>query len=86
MKKSIPEYLLIALGGIVLALNYHLFVVENQFAPAGLDGIATMVQYKLGFSIGYMTLLINVPLCILAFCLKHRTFAIRSFIFSSVYY
>lgn len=85
MKKKIPEYLLIALGGIVTALNYHLFIIENQFAPAGINGIATMVQYKLGFSIGYMTLLINVPLCILAFCLKHRAFALRSFIFTTVY-
>ena len=85
LKKRIPEYLLIILGGIITALNYHLFIVENQFAPAGINGIATMVQYKLGFSIGYMSLLINVPLCILAFCLRHRAFAIRSFLFTLSY-
>ena len=85
VKKKIPGYLLIALAGIVSALNYHLFIVENQFAPSGINGIATMVQYKLGFSIGYMSLLINVPLCILAFCLRHRAFAIRSFIYTLVY-
>ncbi len=85
LKKRLPEYLLIILGGIVTAFNYHLFIVENQFAPAGINGIATMVQYKLGFSIGYMSLLINVPLCILAYCLRHRAFAIRSFIFTLSY-
>lgn len=85
VKTKIPGYLLITLAGIISALNYHLFIVENQFAPAGINGIATMVQYKLGFSIGYMSLLINVPLCIFALCLRHRAFAIRSFLFTFTY-
>lgn len=85
LKKRIPEYLLIILGGIITAFNYHLFIIENQFAPAGINGIATMVQYKLNFNIGYMSLLINVPLCILAYALRHRAFAIRSFLFTFTY-
>ena len=60
---------------ILLAFNYQLFVVENNFAPAGLNGIATMIQYKTGFSIGYMSLIINVPLCILAYFFVQKRFA-----------
>ena len=52
---------------VLLAFNYQLFIVENGFAPAGLNGIATMIQYKTGFSIGYVSLLINIPLCVFAF-------------------
>ena len=78
-------YLGIAALAVLLALNYHLFVVENGFAPAGLNGIATMVQYKTGFSIGYMSLLINTPLCILAFFVINRSFACRSFCFCVTY-
>ena len=47
MKKHISAlviYLEIIAIAVLLALNYHLFVVENGFAPAGLNGIATMVQ------------------------------------------
>lgn len=83
--KSWLVYVEVIAIAIVLALNYHLFVVKNGFAPAGLNGIATMVQYKTGFSIGYMSLLINTPLCILAYFLLDRPFALRSFCFCITY-
>ena len=79
------SYLAIISVAILLAFNYHLFIVENHFAPAGLNGIATMVQYKTGFSISYMSLLINVPLCILAYYLVDRAFAVKTLVFSVVY-
>ena len=41
----------VILMAALLAINYHIFIVENHFAPAGLNGIATMIQYKTGFSI-----------------------------------
>lgn len=88
MKKHISAlvvYLEIIAIAVLLALNYHLFVVENGFAPAGLNGIATMVQYKTGFSIGYMSLLINTPLCILAWFFLDKQFAQRSFCFCITY-
>ena len=88
MKKNaqaIGAYLIIILTAVLLAFNYHLFIVKNSFAPAGLNGIATMIQYKTGFSIGYMSLLINVPLCALAYFLINRRFAIRSFCFCLAY-
>ena len=52
----------VILMALLLAVNYHIFIVENNFAPAGLNGIATMIQYKTGFSTNYMSLLINVPI------------------------
>lgn len=58
---SLFSYLIISLVAILLAFNYQLFIVRNGFAPAGLNGIATMIQYKTGFSIGYMSLIINIP-------------------------
>ncbi len=83
--KNIFAYLKIVLCALLLAFNYQLFIVENGFAPAGLNGIATMVQYKTGFSIGYMSLLINVPLCVLAFFFVRRKFAVRSLCFCLTY-
>ena len=74
----LPE-IAIVLVAVLLAFNYQLFIVINGFAPAGLNGIATMIQFKTGFSIGYMSLLINVPLCILAYFLINKVFALRLF-------
>ena len=81
----ILEYGSIFLLAVFLAFNYQLFIVKNNFAPAGLNGIATMVQYKTGFSIGYMSLLINVPLCVLAYFLVDKLFAKRSLFFCFTY-
>lgn len=44
-----------------------------------------MIQYKTGFSISYMSLIINIPLCALAFFLVERKFAIKTLVFSLVY-
>lgn len=88
MRKKVSDvasYITVVAMALVLAMNYHIFIVQNGFAPAGLNGIATMVQYKTGFSIGYMTLLINFPLCLAAFFLISRPFAVKTFVFSAVY-
>ena len=64
--KVIP-FVILFFAAVLLAFNYRLFIVPNSFAPAGINGIATMIQAKFGFSIAYMSLLINVPLCIFAY-------------------
>ncbi len=69
----------------LFALNYELFVALNKFAPAGVSGIAAMVEYATHFSVGYFSLIVNVPLCIFAFFLIDRGFAIKTFVFSLVY-
>lgn len=84
-RKTVIAYISIVFVAILLALNYQLFIVTNGFAPAGLNGIATMIQYKTGFSIGYMSLLINVPLCTATYFCLNKVFAFRSLIFSLTY-
>lgn len=84
-RKSLWDHAKILFCAVFLAIVYSLFIVPNHFAPAGLNGIATMLQYKLGFSIGYFSLLINLPLCVLACFLIDRKFGQRSLLFCLVY-
>ncbi|HBF86654.1 MAG TPA: hypothetical protein DDW54_03135 [Clostridiales bacterium] len=79
------EYIAIVFAAAVSAVNYQLFIVKNNFAPAGVNGIATMIQYKSGFSLGYMSLIVNVPLCVFSFFTTNREFAVKSLIYSVVY-
>ena len=83
--RSILSYLVVIAMALLMALNYHIFIVQNHFAPAGLNGIATMVQYKTGFSISYMSLIINIPLCIFAHLLIEKKFAAKTLVFALVY-
>ena len=51
IKASVPlQYAALVLIAVMSAFNYEIFIRPNNFAPAGINGIATMVQYKLGFS------------------------------------
>ncbi|MBQ8816435.1 MAG: YitT family protein [Lachnospiraceae bacterium] len=79
------SYTVVILLALLLAVNYHIFIVENHFAPAGLNGIATMVQYKTGFSISYMSLLINLPLCALAYFFVEKEYSVKTLVFTLVY-
>ena len=83
--KKIFSYLEIVLSAILLAFVYYIFIITNNFAPAGLNGIATMIQYKTGFSISYMSLLINIPLSVLAYFLVQKDFAVKTLLFCVVY-
>ncbi len=74
-------YLVIACIALVCALNYELFVFPNHFAPSGLNGICTMIQYLSGISVGYLSLLINIPLAVLIFFKVSRSMAVRSMVY-----
>lgn len=63
MKKFL-EFLLISVLAVLSAVTYIIFIFPNSFAPAGFNGIATMIQYVFGFNAGYLSLLINIPLVI----------------------
>ena len=79
--KKALTYLVIVVVALVCALNYQLFVFPNQFAPAGLNGICTMIQYLSGISVGYMSLIINIPLALLVYFLVSKPLAIRSMVY-----
>ena len=79
--KKILTYLVIMVIAVIGALNYELFIFPNRFAPAGLNGICTMIQYIFGINIGYLSLLINVPLALLVYFLVSKPLAIRSMVY-----
>lgn len=83
--KKILTYIVIALIAVICALNYELFVFPNRFAPAGLNGICTMIQYVFGINIGYLNLIINVPLAVVVFFLVSKPLAIRSMVYVGVF-
>ena len=65
-----------------MALCYNLFIFPNDFAPSGVGGIATMIQYLLKFNAGYLNLVINVPILIVAWKLVDREFVIKTALFT----
>ena len=79
--KKVWTYLVIALVALAAAVNYELFVFPNQFAPSGINGICTMIQYVTHISVGYLSLLINVPLAIWCYIEVSKPMAVRSMVY-----
>ena len=79
--KKVLTYFVIVLIAIICALNYELFVFPNAFAPSGLNGICTMIQHLFGISVGYLSLIINIPLAVLVYFKVSKSLAIRSMVY-----
>lgn len=76
--KVFVSYGMVILVALMMALNYQLFVFPNSFAPAGLNGIFTMIQHVFGFKFSYTTLIINIPLAVAAYFVNSKPRALRS--------
>lgn len=79
------DWLLIAATAVLMALSYNIFVFPNSFAPAGINGIITMVQYLLHIDIGYLSLAVNLPLFLLTWKSAGREFSLKSLVFVLVF-
>ncbi len=83
--RKIRDYALIIVLASLCALVYVLFIFPNSFAPSGINGIATMVQYVLGINVGYLSLVINIPLILIVFFYVDKQFAVRTLVYILVF-
>ena len=79
--KKAWTYIVIVFLALGASLNYEIFVFPNQFAPSGLNGICTMIQYVTGISVGYLSLLINIPLALWCYFEVSKSMATRSMVY-----
>jgi len=83
--KKVLTYGVIVCIAVICALNYELFIFPNRFAPSGLNGICTMIQYITGINIGYLSMLINLPLALWVFFYVSKPLALRSMVYVVVF-
>ena len=82
--------IVIILGSILVAMGLHVFVYKADFAPSGIDGLATMLQYlseeKFGHKInaGIFTFALNFPLLIAAWFILKKRYVIYTVIYTVV--
>ena len=80
IKKGISYFLIIVLS-VFMAINYIIFIFPNSFAPAGIDGICTMIQDIFDINMGYLSLIVNIPLLICAYTFLNKQFAFKTLLF-----
>lgn len=83
--KKFIDLIKISFLAFISAANYCIFVFPNHFAPAGIDGICTMIQDVLNINMGYLSLFINIPLIIFAFIILNHDYAIKTSVYIIVF-
>ena len=74
-KRWITVILGLMAAAVIRAVAVYSFIVPNNFAPGGVTGIASILEYKLHVNAGYFLLAMNVPLLIIAFIFVGKRFA-----------
>lgn len=82
IKFSAKDIALLLIGSFVYGIGTHAFIVPANIAPGGASGIALMTKYLFDLPVGTMTLVLNIPLLILAWFYLSRRFAVTTAIAS----
>lgn len=65
-KGLLLDIVVIIIGSAITALGLAVFTVPNQIAPGGISGVATAIAHLISVPVGTLTLLLNIPLMIVA--------------------
>ena len=82
IKKEMNNVLLTLISCVFGAVGIHSFVYQSDFAPAGVDGIATMLYELTGLNAGYFSIILNAPLLIGAWFMLKKRYVIYTVIFT----
>lgn len=77
-RKFIYDLAADVLGSFALAVGIYCFAEKVNIAPGGASGISIMIKYLTGIPVGILTLIINIPLLLLAFKFLGKKFALRT--------
>ena len=66
-RKVVPDYLLLTVGSIILAINFDIFLAPNNIAPGGVSGAAIIIHHFTGRLPGTTMLVLTIPMLILGF-------------------
>ncbi len=74
------KYFIIVLGSFIYAVGFQFFMYPNSIVSGGVVGIAMIINYISNLPVGVLTIIINVPLFIVAWKHFGADFMISSFI------
>lgn len=78
MLHEIKDYLTIALGTILYAIGWNVFLLPNDITTGGVPGIASIVYFATGFPVQYTYFAINFLLLLLSIYVLGWKFSIKT--------
>ena len=61
------RYLMVAIGCVIMGIAFNTFYLPNNLLSGGISGIALISYYLFGLPVGIMSVILNIPLFILAY-------------------
>jgi len=77
-KEFLIDLLLDFIAGGLYALGIYTFISSADFAPGGIGGVSLIISYLTNLPIGFILLVINIPLAIFAYSSMGKTFIFKS--------
>ncbi len=82
--QTVFDVIIVLICGVLSAIGLHTFVNPSNFASSGVEGIAVMIQKLTGFNVGYTSLIINIPLLIIAWFFISKKYVIYTALYTVV--
>ena len=67
--KRVIKYFMIVVGSAIYAVGFQFFMYPNNIVSGGVTGISMIINHFTGFPVGMMSIIMNVPLFLIAW--KH---------------
>lgn len=80
IRKSLKDFILIAIGSLIMSFGTAFFLLPNQLSSGGFTGITTIIYYLFKFPMGTAIILLNIPLFIIALFKLGKRFFIKAII------
>lgn len=78
LKKLAYDIMIDIVGGILIGVGIYNFAAKANFPLAGISGIALIFYHLFNLPIGWVTMILNVPIAIVCYKTLGREFFIRS--------
>lgn len=80
LRAELKNDLLIAVGLVVAAAAYRMYLVPNQVVTGGFTGVGQLLNHGFGVSIGLVNIALNVPLFLVSMRSQGLRFGVRSLV------
>jgi len=86
LRRVLPDYFLLTIGSIILAVNFDIFLAPFNIAPGGVSGAAIIIKEFTGWLPGLTMLVLTIPMLIVGFYYLGRfRFLIRAVYVTLIY-
>ena len=59
---ELKSYTYVFIGSLLIAIAYTILIIPHHIVPGGILGLSIVIKQLTGFSVGWIALLINIPL------------------------